>query len=466
MIRDLFAVDTISLGVSLARKNGKSSLIASLILACLLNLDDFTFSTTSSSGRFSLILREQIRAFARSSGFRDQIRSIASPAPGGVTQHKDNPLNSGPHLASGKSQGQGESVNLAVLDEAGLFEEKDREQWASTESSVSAKDGKFLAIGTQRTGELFEEMRDHADLEGRGFHLYETPQHFEIDDPEGWELSNPGLASGVKSHIYMQRQAEKALRNPSDRLFFEVDELNRPREARISQFINPEDVEVVLNRQEPPREGPVTLGFDLGGSVSMTAAAAFWPFTGRLEVYGAFPSHPSLKDRGEYDGVGAVYEVLYNEGELWTIGNRLVDAPEFIKRVLGKLGADHIPECLGSDRFRVKEAEQVLIDTNITIPHIPRGTGAAAKADGSYDCRAFESRVLEGPLHFSQGKRLLVRQLMYAKTRTDGGGNPKLDKTDDKKRIDVVSASVIAVGLGNQFFPDSAHIGNPEILVA
>ena len=39
----------------------------------------------------------------------------------------------------------------------------------------------------------------------------------------------------------------------------------------------------------------------------MTAAACYWPFTKRLEVWGAFPGIPGLLDRGKSDGVGNRY---------------------------------------------------------------------------------------------------------------------------------------------------------------
>ena len=39
----------------------------------------------------------------------------------------------------------------------------------------------------------------------------------------------------------------------------------------------------------------------------MSAVVALWPSTGRLEAWAAFPATPNLKERGEADGVGALY---------------------------------------------------------------------------------------------------------------------------------------------------------------
>ena len=49
----------------------------------------------------------------------------------------------------------------------------------------------------------------------------------------------------------------------------------------------------------PDRLGPAFIGIDLGGSASMTAAAVYWPQSGRLELYCAFPAKPGLAERGQ-----------------------------------------------------------------------------------------------------------------------------------------------------------------------
>ena len=63
----------------------------------------------------------------------------------------------------------------------------------------------------------------------------------------------------------------------------------------------------------PPRVGGAFLGFDLGGSTSMTSAVATWA-SGRLEVWAALPAVPSLRDRGRADGVGDAYQRMLRPG--------------------------------------------------------------------------------------------------------------------------------------------------------
>ena len=84
----------------------------------------------------------------------------------------------------------------------------------------------------------------------------------------------------------------------------------------------------------PPRQGQVVIGIDLGGSASMTAAAFYWPETGRLEALGTFPSKPSLLDRGQNDGVSGRYVEMQDRGELSTLGDQTVPVAPWLVEVM------------------------------------------------------------------------------------------------------------------------------------
>ena len=93
---------------------------------------------------------------------------------------------------------------------------------------------------------------------------------------------------------------------------------------RVRQMLVPLDVWRRCSREPlPEREGPCFVGFDLGGSTSMTAGAAYWPEVGRLQVWGAFGNEPGLSARGEADGVGLRYERMAARGELRTWPGRV-----------------------------------------------------------------------------------------------------------------------------------------------
>ena len=68
------------------------------------------------------------------------------------------------------------------------------------------------------------------------------------------------------------------------------------------------------------------LGIDLGTSASvMSGAAGYWPETGALDAFAAFPELPTLQDRGRADNVGPLYSHCYRRGEIITAGQRVSD---------------------------------------------------------------------------------------------------------------------------------------------
>src|SRR3546814_14711469 len=66
----------------------------------------------------------------------------------------------------------------------------------------------------------------------------------------------------------------------------------------------------------------------------MSAAAYYWPQTGRLEVLGTFPTRPSLLNRGQADGVGSRYVEMESRGELSTLGEATVPVAPWLAQVM------------------------------------------------------------------------------------------------------------------------------------
>ena len=99
------------------------------------------------------------------------------------------------------------------------------------------------------------------------------------------------------------------------------------------------------------REGPCFVGLDAGGSSSMTAAAAYWPQTGLLEVRGAFPSVPDLKARGTKDGVGNAYHEAYDRGELVVFAGMVTPLGDFTRALVSDLAGCDVRSG-ASDQYR------------------------------------------------------------------------------------------------------------------
>ena len=398
---------------------------------------------TSVTGELAKVLRNQIEQIADTNNL--PIRVLRSPTPGMVEGPNDCRLL---FQAGDKASGVGIGADLAVVDELGLLPESRRELWNNIRACTSARDGRVIAISIMGDPNSFmaevEEMKDDPAVV---FHKYAADSGCRIDDPVQWDKANPGLAVGIKSMSYMHDTARAALANPADQSSFLAFDLNLPQNPARETIVSVSDwdsCEVEVS-ELPERRGPVVVGFDAGGSTSMTAAAALWCDTGRVEVWAAFPGTPDLLSRGQADGVGRLYERMESAGELRTYAGRVTPVADFIREMQDRLAGCRVV-AVGADRFRKAETLQAMEQANVSWPMVWRGTGASSTADGSHDCRAFQRGVVSGRLR-SAPSLLMMHAIAESSVTRDSGGNPKLDKARTRGRIDALQAAVIAAGL-------------------
>ena len=87
----------------------------------------------------------------------------------------------------------------------------------------------------------------------------------------------------------------------------------------------------------PTPKGKPIWGVDLGSGSAMSAVASYEPISGRLEVIAAFPTIPDLKERGAKDNVNDLYVQMRSRGELAQIGGRTTDITELIELALARI---------------------------------------------------------------------------------------------------------------------------------
>ena len=433
-------------GLSVARKNGKSGLIAALLLAYLkgpLNIPEFRALAVSLTGHLASELRDAITATAEASGLFLTVKR--SPPPGEITGDNGARLTI---LASDKATGHAVGGDIAVVDEAGLLQETNRDLWNAIFSSVSGRDGRLLAISIKGDGPMFAEMAERSGADSVVWHEYAASEDADILDRDEWAKANPGLRTGIKSMAYMVDASARALASPADQPSFRAYDLNLPRNPSTETLCTPEDWRACEREELPERAGVCIVGFDLGGSSSLTALAAHWPETGRMEVWTACGDMPTLLERSRADGVGDLYLQMERRGELQTYGGRVTPAADFLRDCAGHLERERV-KVAGADRYRRAEVEDALAAARIRWPMEWRGQGASASADGSHDVRAMQRLILSQRLAVepSLSMRHAVRESVI---RRDVSGNPALDKKRQKGRIDVMSAMVIAAGLGER----------------
>ena len=431
-------------GCFVARKNAKSACVAVLILAHLadtgpLRSAGWRAGIASLSISKASELWEQIREIAEASGLAE-IKSRKSP------RSISSDWGRAEILSADKSSGHASGFDLAVCDELGLFPEKGRDLVAGLYTSTSAKNGRLIAISVIGDSPLTEEMIERSETDPACVvHTHRAPEGCSLDDRKAWKLANPTLGK-IKSLSYMRDAARRAAGNPSEQSSFRAFDMNQPATPGKEIIVSVADFARCSDREQPEREGRCFVGFDCGGSASMTAAAIAWP-NGRLEIYGAFGDNPDLKTRGEADGVKDRYLRMEERGELVTFPGRVTPVSGFIRWLKSKLIGEIVAVGL-ADRYRQAEAMDALSEADCYWPMEWRAQGTGK--DGSADVRSFQKLIMNETLRPGHSL-ILTSAVRESIIRYDPNGNPALNKRRQKGRIDALAAAILAVGAMDRY---------------
>lgn len=352
--------------------------------------------------------------------------------------------------ADGKSI-LGGAPTLAIMDERAAWE---KDKGDSLENAILSglgkRGGRALIISTSAPDDANTFSR-WLDEPPPGCYVQEhrPPPGLPADDLDSLLIANPGAVEGIgATPEWLVAQARRAIARGGSALS-SFRNLNR------NERVSTEDRSVLVTVDEwlsaevapdalPERRGACILGVDLGGSRSMSAAAFYWPDTGRLEALGTFPAFPSLADRGASDGVSGRYREMQERGELSVMGENTVPPGPWLAEIVRQLdGADLA--CVVGDRFRHAEFTEAMEKAGLgRVPFIWRGFGWK---DGSEDIERFRRALFDGDVAVAPS--LLLRSAFAdAITLVDPAGNHKLAKARSLGRIDAAAATVLAVAEG------------------
>ena len=189
----------------------------------------------------------------------------------------------------------------------------------------------------------------------------------------------------------------------------------------------------------PGAQGPFVAGLDLGGAMSWTAAALYWPGTGLLIARAWMPSFPTIETRAKREHIELpLYRKLVTDGDLTVKGNRVVPAETPLNWIFSTYGN---PAAIVTDRYREAEALEAVEKSDCTAPLVVRGTGYQSADE---DTRAFQAYALDGRVKapVSALMRLALGDTQLAR---DASGAQKITKKRRYAKNDPVAAAVLAV---------------------
>ena len=346
----------------------------------------------------------------------------------------------------------GYAPHFVIADEPAQWAEASAELAynALTTGLGKQSDPKFFAIGTQsdRPTHWFQKLLN-SDSPSVWAKTYAAERGDDDFDVETWRKANPSIdhipTLRPDIEINMQKVKDGAMTIHA----FRALHLNTgtPEHEAMQPLVEVDRWEKIVSEDAAQRGGPVAIGVDLGGGTSMSAVSFYWPDTGRLECYGAFPQKPNLVERGKKDGVDDLYVKMHERGEVVLLGDFATDNVAFLKMFLPEVAEYERIGGIVADNYAKTKMQQALhelgMDPERDIDERRVGRGA----NGKEDIEAFQAEVLTGYMSV-EPNLTLEHAIRKAVVDRDRNGNPALFKADQRGRIDVLQAAVLSVGQG------------------
>lgn len=438
--------------LSLARKNGKTALIACLVLAHLVGPE--------------AILNTQIVSGARSRKQAAILFKLAekmvhlNPDLGKIIKITSSeklltglPMNVEYQAISAEAgTAHGLSPVLAILDEVGQVKGPTDAFVEAIETAQGAHAHPLLiAISTQAPtdNDLFSIWIDDA-LNSKDpriiCHLYTAPEEAELDNTKAWKAANPALGEfrGLED---LQDMSARAMRQPSLENSFRWLFLNQRVEGQ-SPFIakgvwkacgSPVHGEVI---------GGVYGGLDLSSVNDLTAKVWINPLGGKLHVHPVFwlPEF-GLREKSQSDRVP--YDLWHKQNYLRTTPGKTVDY-EFVAATL-YADCEHMDvRKIAFDRWNWKHLRPWLLKVGFSESQLEGDNAIFVQYGQGYQSmspalRDLEVDLLDGRIVHGDHP-VLTMCAANAVVTMDPAGNRKLDKSKANGRIDGMVALAMARG--------------------
>lgn len=430
--------------LSLARKNGKTALIACLLLAHLVGpeatLNAQLVSGAMSRDQAALVFSLACKMVRQSPKLTKLVRIVPSGK-----RLLGLPMNTEFRaLAADGKTAHGLSPVLAILDEVGQVRGPQSDFVDAITTSQGAHDHPLLiVISTQAANDadLLSVWIDDA-LSGSDPHtvvkLYAAPEDADLMDQAAWRAANPALGL-FRSEADLTEQMKAAERMPSAENTARNLLLNQ-RVSTEAPFVSPDVWKACSAAPEPP-EGAVFAGLDLSARLDLTAFVMINQVGDVWQVHATFwTPEDTLLDRAHRDR--APYDVWARQGLLRTTPGASVDYG-VVARDIADLVADLDLRAVAFDRWRMDVLKKEFDALGIDLPLAEWGQGFRdmSPALDTLEADLLNKRIAHG------GNPVLTMCAMNATTTKDPAGNRKLDKSRATGRIDGLQALAMACGV-------------------
>ena len=430
--------------LSVSRKNGKTGLIAGLVLAHLVGpeakLNSQLVSGAMSRDQAALVFNLAAKMVQLSPKLSGLVRIVPSGK-----RLLGLPLNTEYRaLAADGKTAHGLSPVLAILDEIGQVRGPQSDFVDAITTSQGAHEAPLLiAISTQAASDadLLSVWIDDAKASNDPrivCALYAAPEGCDLLDESAWKAANPALGI-FRSEDDLREQMVQAQRMPSMESTARNLLLNQ-RVSTESPFVSP-DVWKSCGAAVLPFDGPVFCGLDLSMRTDLTALVIVGKVDGVWQVVPHFwTPEQGLIERARRDR--APYDVWARQGLLHTCAGATVDY-EVVAQDMAAILADLNVQAVAYDRWRIDLLKKELDKIESDLPLVPFGQGYKDMAPA---LDALEAELLNGRMAHG-GHPVLAMCAANAVVTKDPTGARKLDKSRATGRIDGMQALAMAMGV-------------------
>ena len=434
--------------LSVARKNGKSALIAGILLAHIVGpearLNSQIVSGARSRDQAALVFKLAEKMVRLSPRLSKIIRIVPSQKMLiGLSMNVEYKA-----ISAEAGTAHGLSPVLAILDEVGQVRGQQDAFIEAIETAQGAHDDPLLiAISTQAAtdGDLFSIWLDDAKNAKDPrivSHVYAAPEDCEVMDKTAWKAANPALGE-FRSLTDMEDFAKQAARLPAKEASFRWLYLNQRIEG-TTPFLNRTEWEA--NSAEPDiADGALCYaGLDLSSSRDLTAFVMVFPHEAGYHVVPQFflPAD-GIREKAKTEKVP--YDLWADQGFLTLIDGPVI-VPAIVARAVAEAAERYNLQMVAYDRWRIHDFQRELDAIGAAIPMAPFGQGFKDMAPA---VDKLERLVAERKLRHGSNP-LLNMCAANAVVERDPAGNRKLTKAKSVGKIDGLVALAMALGVEAQ----------------